>query len=284
MSSTQTLEVPGFEVIQFLGSGARSTIWEVKDRQSEEVFALKRVVKRNSADSRFLDQAVNEYEIASRFKHPGIRRVCSLQRVKRWLSVREVLVIMEMCEGQTVQQNRPQTVQEAVRVFVEVAGALAHMNAGGIVHADMKPNNIIVSSEGNVKVIDLGQSCPLGTIKDRIQGTPDYIAPEQVHRRPVDGRTDVFNFGATLYWTLTGRPIPTVLPKEGSLTLNNGQRVTPPEQINPQIPKPLGKLVTDCIEIVPAQRPASMNEVLSRLGLIARQLSRGQLTGQANGG
>ena len=283
MSSTQTLEVPGFEVIQFLGSGARSTIWEVRDRQTEEVFALKRVVKRSSSDSRFLDQAVNEYEIASRFKHPAIRRVFSLQRVKRWLSVREVLVIMEMCEGQTVQQNRPQTVQEAVRIFVEAAGALAHMNANGVVHADTKPNNIIVSSEGNVKVIDLGQSCPVGTVKARIQGTPDFIAPEQVHRRPVDGRTDVFNFGATLYWTLTGRPIPTVLPKEGSLTLNNGQRVTPPEQLNPQIPKPLGKLVTDCIEIVPAQRPASMNEVLSRLSLISKQLSRGQLTGQANG-
>jgi eukaryotic-like serine/threonine-protein kinase len=283
MSSTQTLEVPGFEVIQFLGSGARSTIWQVRDRQTEEVFALKRVVKRASADSRFLDQAINEYEIASRLKHPAIRRVYSLQRVKRWLSVREVLVIMEMCEGQTVQQNRPQSVQETVRIFVEVAGALAHMNTNGIVHADTKPNNIMVSPEGNVKVIDLGQSCPVGTVKARIQGTPDFIAPEQVHRRPVDGRTDVFNFGATIYWTLTGRPIPTVLPKEGSLTLNNGQRITPPEQLNPQIPKPLGKLVTDCIEITPAQRPASMNEVLSRLSLISKQLARGQLTGQASG-
>jgi serine/threonine-protein kinase len=283
MSSTQTLEVPGFEVIQFLGSGARSTIWEVRDRQTEEVFALKRVVKRTSADSRFLDQAVNEYEIASRLKHPAIRRVYSLQRIKRWLSVREVLVIMELCEGQTVQQNRPQTVQETVRIFVEVAGALAHMNTNGIVHADTKPNNIMVCPEGNVKVIDLGQSCPVGTVKARIQGTPDFIAPEQVHRRPVDGRTDVFNFGATIYWTLTGRPIPTVLPKEGSLTLNNGQRITPPEQLNPQIPKPLGKLVTDCIEITPAQRPASMNEVLSRLSLISKQLARGQLTARASG-
>jgi serine/threonine-protein kinase len=157
------------------------------------------------------------------------------------------------------------------------------MNTNGIVHADTKPNNIMVCPEGNVKVIDLGQSCPVGTVKARIQGTPDFIAPEQVHRRPVDGRTDVFNFGATIYWTLTGRPIPTVLPKEGSLTLNNGQRITPPEQLNPQIPKPLGKLVTDCIEITPAQRPASMNEVLSRLSLISKQLARGQLTARASG-
>jgi len=123
-------------------------------------------------------------------------------------------------------------------------------------------------------VIDFGQSCPIGTVKARIQGTPDFIAPEQVHRRPLDGRTDVFNFGASLYWALAGRPIPTVLPKEGSLTLNTGQRIPPVEQFNPDVPKSLSKLITDCIELNPAQRPASMNEVVSRLTLTCKQMGR----------
>ncbi|HUU23709.1 MAG TPA: serine/threonine-protein kinase [Phycisphaerae bacterium] len=276
MSNAQTLEVPGYQVIRFLGSGARSTIWQVRDRHTDEVYALKCVVKRQSSDMRFLEQAINEYQVGSRFKHPVIRQIHGIRKIKRWLSLREIHVLMELCEGQTVQVNRPRSVREAVRVFGEVAGALAHMNAKGFVHADTKPNNILVCPGELVKLIDFGQSCPMGTVKTRIQGTPDFIAPEQVRRRPVDGRTDVFNFGAALYWTLTARPIPTVLPKEGSLTMKDGRRITPPEEINPEVPKPLGKLITDCVEIHPSQRPSSMNEVASRLSLISRQLARSE--------
>jgi len=274
MTLTPTLDVPGFQVIQFLGSGARSTIWEVRNTATDEVLALKRVVKRSAEDARFMEQAVNEFETGRHFSHPAVRKMIDLQRIRRWISVKEIHVIMEYVEGKSVQQNRPTDVVEAVRVFLSVGAALGHMNAKGFVHADTKPNNIIVSAEGTVKVIDFGQSCPVGTVKSRIQGTPDFIAPEQVHRRPLDARTDVFNFGAALYWTLAGRPIPTVLPKEGSLTLNAGQRTPPLDQFNPDVPKSLVKLIGDCVEVNPVQRPTSMNEVTSRLTLIHKQLVR----------
>jgi serine/threonine-protein kinase len=274
MSSTPTLELPGYQVIQFLGSGARSTIWEVRNIATDEVVAIKRVVKRTSEDSRFLDQAINEYEVGSQFNHPAIRKILELQRLRRWISIKEVRVVMEYAQGQSIQQSRPAGVPETVMIFLEVGAALGHMNAKGFVHADTKPNNIIVSRDQTVKVIDFGQSCPIGTVKARIQGTPDFIAPEQVHRRPLDGRTDVFNFGATLYWTLAGRPIQTVLPKEGSLTLNVGQRIPPVEQFNPDVPRSLSKLIADCVELNPAQRPTSMNEVVSRLTLIDKQIGR----------
>ncbi len=274
MSLTPTLELPGYQVIQFLGSGARSTIWQVRNIATDEVVALKQVVKRTSDDTRFLDQAINEYEVGSQFNHPAIRRILALQRVRRWISLTEVRVVMEYVQGQSIQQSRPSGVPETMRVFLEVGLALCDMNAKGFVHADTKPNNIIVSKDAVVKVIDFGQSCPIGTVKARIQGTPDFIAPEQVHRRPLDGRTDVFNFGATLYWTLAGRPIPTVLPKEGSLTLNTGQRILPVEQFNPGVPKSLSKLIADCVELNPVQRPSSMNEVVSRLTLISKQMAR----------
>src|SRR5205809_142124 len=77
--------------------------------------------------------------------------------------------------------------------------ALHHM---GYIHCDLKPNNILVDPGGQVKVIDLGQACKVGTAKSRIQGTPDFIAPEQVKCEAVTARTDVFNLGATMYWTL----------------------------------------------------------------------------------
>ena len=274
MTAGKTLQVPGYQVMQYLGSGARSTVWQVRDRRDEHLYALKRVAKRESADHRFLEQAINEYQAAQHFNHPVVRQIHRLRRVRRWLSLAEVHLLMELCEGQTVQDSRPESVQETTRIFGQVAEALAHINACGYIHADMKPNNIIVSANGTVKIIDLGQSCPLGTVKERIQGTPDFIAPEQVSRLPLSSRTDVFNFGAALYWTLTGRPIPTVMPRKGSLTFKADLAIAPPEQVNPQVPPSLSKLIMDCIEPNPARRPPSMNEVNSRLGLIAHTLNR----------
>ena len=274
MSAPKTLEVPGYQVTRYLGSGARSTIWQIKDRHSGEILVLKRVVKREAGDAKFLAQATNEYHIASQLSHPTLRKVFRLRRLKRWLAVREVHLVMEYCEGTTLQENSPTAVAEVVRIFRKVGKALAHMNNKGFVHADIKPNNIIVGSDGEVKIIDMGQSCPLGTIKERIQGTPDFIAPEQVHRRPLDGRTDVFNLAAALYWTLTGRAIPTALPRKGAVTLVADMAIVPPEDVNPDVPPSLSKLIRDCTEVMADKRPGSMNEVVSRLGLIAHTLRK----------
>lgn len=283
MSNLQTLEVPGYQVLQFLGSGGCSTIWRIRDSQTNQVFALKRVVKRTSTDARFLLQAQNEYDVACELDHPTLRKMVRLRRIKQWLSVRELHLIMEMCEGQTVQDRRPATVAEVMRIFTQVASGLVYMNSQGYVHADMKPNNIIVSPNGAVKIIDFGQSCRLGTIKTRIQGTPDFIAPEQVHRRPLDVRTDVFNFGASLYWALAGKAIPTVLPRTNGSTLLNDLAATPLEQINPEAPAALSKLVSDCIEMHPSRRPASMSEVASRMGLILTKINRDAARASGNG-
>jgi serine/threonine-protein kinase len=86
---------------------------------------------------------------------------------------------------------------KVIDTFIAAAQGLRAMHQMGYAHCDIKPNNILRSESGQVKVIDYGQSCRIGTIKERIQGTPDYIAPEQVARRPISVQTDVFNLGAT---------------------------------------------------------------------------------------
>ena len=89
MSNTRTLEVPGYEVLQFIGSGARSTIWHIRDCRTKEAFALKRVVKRSSEDSRFLEQAINEYEVGNNLHHPVIRQIHSINRIKHAIQLKE---------------------------------------------------------------------------------------------------------------------------------------------------------------------------------------------------
>ena len=277
MSTTlRTLEVPGYQVTKYLGSGARSTIWQIRQRRTGDVFALKRVLKRSKSDQRFLEQTENEYAVSCQLDHPVLRRIHDIRRIRRWLTVREIHLIMEYCGGRTVQDSRPQSVLQAADIFMHVLGALEHMNGRGLVHADMKPNNILVAEDGTVKIIDLGQSCPIGTVKERIQGTPDFIAPEQVWRQPLDPRTDVFNFGAALYWTLTGRAIPTVLPKKGSVTMKMDHIVTPPEELNPDVPAALSKLIADCTEVAMSRRPSSVKDVRSRLELVRMTLKRNE--------
>ncbi len=266
---------PGFQIVDYLGSGARSTIWRVRDRRTNRLYALKQVIRQPGDDHRYLNQAINEFTIARQFDHPAIRRYERMKKLRQWLSVSGLQLFMELCEGTNCQANRPADLTQAATIFLAVARAMAHMHARGYIHGDIKPNNIIVAPDGTVKIIDFGQSCRIGTIKERIQGTPDFIAPEQVHRRPLDGRTDLFNFGAALYWTLTGKPIPTVLPKKtDGIQLVSDMNVIPPEQINEDVPASLSKLVMDCVDPQPSRRPANAKEVVSRLDLIVHTLVR----------
>lgn len=268
MVGVKTLDVPGYKIMHFLGNGAGSVIWQIKDRRTDEIRALKRVVCRETSDRRFLQQIENEYEVASHLDHPTLRKVYQIQRMRKWLVVKEIRLVMECCAGKTLQEKRPSDVGTIVRIFREVAGGLEHMHSRGYIHADMKPNNILRDEDGTIKIIDLGQSCQIGTVKDRIQGTPDFIAPEQVKRMPLDVRTDIFNFTAALYWTLTGRAIPTVIPPKGFATMKSKHQLIPPEELNPDVPSSLSKLIVDCVAYSPHNRPETMSEVRSRLNLV----------------
>src|SRR5439155_14074222 len=143
------------------------------------------------------------------------------------------------------------------------------------VHCDLKPNNILLNEAGDVKIIDLGQAAKQGTIKKRIQGTPDFIAPEQVNCGPVTFRTDVFNLGATMYWSLSSRRLPTlftVKKKENSFLLD--ARIDTPHSIDKTIPEQLSNLVMECVKTSPVKRPKNMNEVANRLEVIRHSIAK----------
>jgi serine/threonine protein kinase len=264
--------IEGYRILREVGRGAASVIFLVQDPKTKQIWALKQVEKKDAKDQRFLDQAEAEYRIASELDHPSIRKIVRLIKKKANLvNVRELSLVMEFVDGISEDRQPPRTFEKAVDIFQQVAHALAHMHARGYVHADMKPNNIMVT-DGVAKIIDLGQSCRIGTVKERIQGTPDYIAPEQVHRRPITPKTDIYNLGATMYWTLTRRHIPTALAKEDSLVGSLDDAMIPRPiaavQINPRIHPKLNDLVMQCVEVNPDKRPASMDEVADRLNLI----------------
>ncbi len=264
----QLPELPDFEILSCIGYGARSTIYAVSERRTHQVYALKRVIRRSHEDDRFLEQAEQEYAISSQFDHPALRRSYRLIKRRKLLKVSELFLLMELFDGTSLDAQRPTSLTSLIRIFIQVAQGLQAIHKLGFVHADIKPNNILVNEALAVKIIDYGQSCAIGTIKQRIQGTPDYIAPEQVGRGPLIPATDIFNFGATLYWCTTDRHIPTLIPKRkaGPVALEN-RDLTPPHEINPRIPMPLSRLILDCVENRPAARPQEFGSVLPRLDL-----------------
>jgi serine/threonine-protein kinase len=278
-------EVPGFTVLERLGTGARSTIWLVSDVRTGDVYALKRVKRRVTDDNRYLEQTQNEFAISVRFNHPNLRKSFELRRVRRLFQVRELQVLMEYVPGKTLEQLGPKGIHGTISIFLKVAEGLDALHQLGYVHADMKPNNILVGQNGEVKIIDFGQSCPIGHIKERIQGTPDYIAPEQVRRLPLDQRTDVFNLGATLYWILTNKPYPTILPSKKRPTgidLLGPREAPPPHEVNENVPVALSRLVMDCCQNNVKDRPSDMREVIRRLEVVQHVMERSN--GTVSGG
>ena len=150
----------GFDVFATLGCGARSTIYAVKDRR-DQVYALKHVVKENGADQRYLDQALAEHVAASQFDHQHLRRSLRVIRHRKLMRTREIALLMELIDGLTLQEmNLEDDLQAACSTFKQMAIGLKVMHDAGWVHADIKPNNTLVTDDGKVKLIDFGQSCP----------------------------------------------------------------------------------------------------------------------------
>lgn len=271
-------KLAGYVFERRIGQGAHATISLARDKTSRQLVAIKHVTRRGPDDDRYIEQAEAEFEVARRFEHPALRRCLDIHRVKQWLKIRELYLVMEYVDGDTLERQFPQTLPEVIRVFSEVAEGLHALHTMGYVHADIKPNNILMTKDGGLKIIDFGQSCPIGHTKERVQGTPDYMAPEQVLRHPIDQRTDVFNLGATLYWGVTGVNFDTLMPglptgaKKIDLEARRGNRA--PHEVNPEVPLPLSRLIMDCCETNREARPRDMKQFIARLELVQHVLNR----------
>ena len=198
------------------------------------------------------------------------------------LKVTEMLLSMEFFDGKNLEDNPALSLLDVLLVFRMVANGLNAMHLQGFVHCDIKPNNILLSKSGAIKIIDLGQSCKIGTTKRRIQGTPDYIAPEQVRRKPLGPKTDIFNLGATMYWALTGKHVPTLIPKKDSLGLPLRRKRRAPHELKKRLPIGISKFVMDCSEDDPADRPPDMMTVVSRLDLLIHSILGGKIKTNKN--
>lgn len=280
----------GYEVLDYLGAGAGSQIYLVDHPETHQIYALKHVVRKVDRDERFVDQLENEYEVGRHITHRGLRKSVDF-KVNRTLLRKTIdaVLVMELVDGTPLETELPKSMLEIIDCFIQTGQALESLHHLGYVHCDLKPNNILRASDGATKVIDLGQACKIGTRKERIQGTPDFMAPEQVRCEPVSAKTDVFNFGATLYWCVGGRKLPTLFTLDkGENSFLVDSEIPSPRQSNPMVPEPLSNLVMECVKSSAARRP-EMGDCVRRLEVVQHQLQhqlqrQGQPSNRINGG
>jgi len=265
------LSLPGYRITKQIGVGARSTINLAIELESGRPCAIKHVFRDSSDDDRFIEQVETEYALTSKIKHPYLRHSYQIHRIRKLLQVKEVMLVMEYVNGLHLEAARPNRLNTFLTIFQKIARGLTALHEVGYVHSDVKPTNIMLGPKGVVKIIDFGQTCPIGHKKERIQGTPDYIAPEQVRRLQLDERTDVYNLGATMYWVLTSENYPTVIQgsdPHGGMRIAVPDRPLAPIELNGKIPPSLSQLVMECCRDDPAERPADMQQVVARLAVV----------------
>jgi serine/threonine protein kinase len=271
-------KIGSFQVLGNLGEGAHSTILHIRRNSDGRQYAIK-IVKIETADEqKFLEQAEHEYEVAGKLDHPNLIKIFALEKIKSLGligSVKEVRQLIEFVNGKTLDKFKILPLPILLQIFRDVASGLVMMHRRNICHGDIKPNNIMLSRSGNVKVIDYGLSWIKGQDKMRVQGTPEYMAPEQVKQRVVNEKTDIFNLGATMYRLLTWHYIPTMLPLgPNAVVIDEAtwkKQLKPVRQFLPDCPDRLAMLVEKCLPYKALHRIECMNEVHEELDVLAKK-------------
>lgn len=259
-----------YPVLRAIASGGMSTVYEVADPATGTTYAAKVLDPRLLDDPRF----EQEYVALARVNHPNIIRALRYGRTEEGAPY----LVLELIFGVTAQvrvkstgrPGDPARTAEAVRIAHAVASALAHMHARGLVHRDLKSNNVIVSADGQIKILDFGTvrlmkgGVPI-TRRGDFVGTFAYASPEQLTGQNTDQRSDLYSLGVLLYRLLTGKK-----PFDGEnpeIIARQHLEYTPPPPIVvvPTVPEALSALVMRLIEKDPANRPAGARAVVDWL-------------------
>jgi len=253
-----------YRILEKLGEGGMGVVYKAEDTKLRRPVALKFLPPELTRDAEAKERFINEAQAASALDHPNI---CNIHEIDE-TSEGQLFICMACYEGETLKERiarGPLGVDEAVRIAAQIGEGLARAHAAGIVHRDMKPANIVITSEGVAKILDFG----LAKLSGRTQhtkagttlGTVSYMSPEQARGATVDHRTDIWSLGVILYEMLAGAP-----PFRGEYdqaviySILNGEprSVT---SIRPEVPGSIGGIIEKCLEKDPENRYGSVEEL-----------------------
>jgi len=282
---TETLETPTeeltrgttfagrYEIIEELGKGGMGKVYRVEDKKIKQEVALKLIKPEIASDKKTIERFSNELKTARMISHRNVCRMFDLGEEKGIH-----YITMEYVSGEDlksfIHRARQLTTGTAVDIAKQVCEGLAEAHRLGVVHRDLKPQNIMIDKEGNARIMDFGIARSLKakgiTGAGVMIGTPEYMSPEQVDGKDPDQRSDIYSLGIILYEMVTGR-----IPFEGDTAFTVGVKQKSemprnPQELNSQIPDDLSRLILRCLEKEKEKRPQSAGELRSELESIEK--------------
>ncbi|MCU1257602.1 MAG: serine/threonine protein kinase [Bryobacterales bacterium] len=245
-----------YEIIKVLGSGGMGKVYEVRNLISRRVEAMKVLLPDLTAERDLVERFLNEIRISASLDHPNIAALRTAQRVGN-----QLVMIMEFVEGSTLDQLMRASripVGKAVDYTSQALSALGYAHARGVVHRDIKPPNIMLMPNGTIKLMDFGiAKIATGsklTKTGLMVGSVYYMSPEQIEGRELDGRTDIYSLGVTLYEIATGKR-----PFNGDseyqiMAAHLKENPPPPREIDPSLPPALNEIILMALAKDPSQR------------------------------
>lgn len=256
-----------YEILEKIGSGGMSVVYKAKCHTLNRLVAIKVLKEEFASDENFVSKFKMEAQAAARLSHPNIVNVYDVVDEENLH-----YIVMELIEGITlksyIEKKELLDSKEAIGIAIQVAQGIAAAHEQHIIHRDIKPQNMIISKDGKVKVADFGiaRAVSSQTVNSSAAvGSVHYISPEQARGGYCDERSDIYSFGITLYEMVTGR-----VPFEGDNTVavalaHLEDPVVPPGDYNPQVYSGLEDIILKCTKKKPDRRYGSMEEVIHDL-------------------
>lgn len=267
--SAQAVAGGRYRLEQPLGRGGMASVFLARDVELDRSVAVKLLAESLAGDPSFEKRFVREARLAARLSHPNVVSVYDAGE-----DGGRPYIVMELVEGETLADLLARRGRippdEARGLALQAAKGLAHAHEAGLVHRDVKPQNLILGDDGTLKIADFGiaraAEATALTQAGTVLGTAAYLSPEQALGQEVGPAADVYSLGAVLFELLTGRP-PLELESLDDLAADLGRtEITPVRELSPEVPQELEDVVMRCLARNPAYRPANGSALAAEFG------------------
>lgn len=274
-TTMQGQRIGGYRIIERVGRGGMGTVYKAEQIDLQRVVALKVMSEEHTKDKEFIELFIHEARAAAKLNHPNIVQVYDVKRQNNLY-----YISMEFVGGGSVQEilnrQRKLPVAQGVQIVLDAARGLDYAHKKGIMHRDVKPDNLFLSETGMTKIGDMGLARGLNEKvgpeeETSVIGTPHYIAPEQVLGKPADFRSDIYSLGATAYRMLTGITPHNAPSVRDLVNKKVREDPTPPHEVNGEIPRALSQILMRMMARDPDARYENLGDVIADLESFHRE-------------